>query len=161
MAFGGGNVVRQATDPTYVYEKNSFYEKIGRLIKGAISGPGYIDSADPSNPNLVEYGSQVYNAQCAECHGADLRGQANWKTPNSMGVRPPSPLDASGLAWQRSDQELFIYTHGGGQVHMSDGDISGMPGFGDVLNNHDIWAVLSYVKSSWPEDMRKYQAEKN
>lgn len=161
MAFGGGNVLRQAMDPTYVYEKNSFYEKVGRVVKGAIRGPGAIDSADPSNEILVNYGSQVYNAQCVQCHGIDLQGHPNWKTSNSKGVLAPPPLDASGQAWQRSDQELFIYTLRGGQAKMPDGLKSGMPGFGDLLNTRDIWAVLSYVKSSWPEKIRKIQSEKN
>ena len=33
-----------------------------------------------------------------------------------------------------------------------------MPGYDGVLANADIWAVLAFIKSSWPEDIRRRQA---
>ncbi len=161
MAFGGGNVLRQTLDPMYVYEKNSFYEKIGHIIKGAIRGPGYTVSADVTDPKLVDYGSQVYNAQCASCHGANLEGQSGWKTRKANGLFPASPLNGTGRANQLNDQELFIYTHGGGQPLRREGTKSGMPAFGDLLNERDIWAVLAYIKSSWPKEVLRRQEKKN
>ena len=34
-----------------------------------------------------------------------------------------------------------------------------MPAFGGALSDEDIWAVLAYIKSSWPQDIRKAQRE--
>jgi mono/diheme cytochrome c family protein len=34
---------------------------------------------------------------------------------------------------------------------------SDMPGFKDILSDADIWAVLSYVESTWPADIRERQ----
>jgi mono/diheme cytochrome c family protein len=34
---------------------------------------------------------------------------------------------------------------------------SDMPGFGKVLSDDDIWAVIAFIKSRWPEDIRKRQ----
>ena len=34
-----------------------------------------------------------------------------------------------------------------------------MPGFADVLSDAEIRAVLAYIKSTWPERERSYQAE--
>jgi S-disulfanyl-L-cysteine oxidoreductase SoxD len=32
---------------------------------------------------------------------------------------------------------------------------SDMPGFKDTLSDADIWAVLSYIESTWPADFRE------
>ena len=34
---------------------------------------------------------------------------------------------------------------------------SDMPGFGDVLSNAEVRAVLEYIKSTWPERERRHQ----
>jgi mono/diheme cytochrome c family protein len=36
-----------------------------------------------------------------------------------------------------------------------------MPAFGGTLSDDDIWAVLAYIKSSWPEALRKSHHELN
>jgi mono/diheme cytochrome c family protein len=34
-----------------------------------------------------------------------------------------------------------------------------MPAFGNVLTDAEIWAVLAYIKSRWPTEIRERQAE--
>jgi len=34
-----------------------------------------------------------------------------------------------------------------------------MPAFGGTLSDEEIWAVLAYIKSSWPQEIRKAQPE--
>ncbi len=34
-----------------------------------------------------------------------------------------------------------------------------MPGFGAVMSDAEIEVVLHYIKSTWPERERRYQAE--
>jgi mono/diheme cytochrome c family protein len=34
-----------------------------------------------------------------------------------------------------------------------------MPAFGDRLSDEDIGSILAYIKSMWPEDIRKLQAD--
>lgn len=36
---------------------------------------------------------------------------------------------------------------------------SDMQGFGEVLRDEEIRAVLAFIKSTWPERERAYQAE--
>ena len=36
-----------------------------------------------------------------------------------------------------------------------------MPGFEDKLSDADIWAVLSYIKSTWPDAVRQRHDELN
>ena len=33
-----------------------------------------------------------------------------------------------------------------------------MPGFSEKLVDEEIWAVLAYIKSRWPEDIQAVQA---
>ena len=35
---------------------------------------------------------------------------------------------------------------------------SGMPGFGDQLSDQEIWNILGYIKSTWPEEIQDMQA---
>lgn len=161
MAFGGGNVLRQYLNPDIQYPKNQFFDSIGRVIKGALRDPLEVTSADASDLALVEYGSQVYNAQCAECHGDKLQGQPNWKTRKADGTLPAPPHDVTGHSWHHSDQLLFDYTKQGGQALMPEGVKSGMPAFGGVLNDKDIWSVLAFIKSQWPNETQTRQAQQN
>jgi len=38
---------------------------------------------------------------------------------------------------------------------------SDMPAFKDVLSDRQIWAVLAYIKSRWPEQIRERQQQLN
>ena len=52
----------------------------------------------------------------------------------------------------------------GGQAVLDDRNVastSGMPGFGAVLEASEIEAILDYLKSTWPERIRRIQAERS
>ena len=36
-----------------------------------------------------------------------------------------------------------------------------MPGFGSMLDESEIGAVLNYIKSTWPEDIRDAKVERS
>jgi len=38
---------------------------------------------------------------------------------------------------------------------------SGMPSFEDTLTSEDIWDVLAYIRSTWPDDVQQMQASRN
>jgi mono/diheme cytochrome c family protein len=38
---------------------------------------------------------------------------------------------------------------------------SDMPGFGGALSDDEILAVVAYIKSTWPDEVRRAQAEAN
>src|SRR3712207_630865 len=58
--------------------------------------------ADPANAAQVALGRQVYAANCASCHGANLEGQPNWQQDLPAGGRPAPPHDASGHTWHHN-----------------------------------------------------------
>ena len=56
---------------------------------------------------------------------------------------------------------LFDYVKRGGQAVLDGMGVefaSGMPGFGDVLTDAEIGAVLAFIASTWPEDVQAAQA---
>jgi mono/diheme cytochrome c family protein len=124
---------------------------------GARSSASSADRADITNAKFVAQGNRIYATRCASCHGGDLRGEQGWPQRRPNGVMPAAPLDANGQAWQRDDQWLFTTIKRGGQATASPGSISSMPAFGDGLTDADIWAVLSYIKSTWPRHIQDAQ----
>ncbi len=117
--------------------------------------------ADPDDRRLVALGQSVYGTHCAECHGADLEGQPNWRQRQADGTLPAPPHDASGHTWHHPDELLFTITKKGGQ-HLAPADFkSGMPGFEDLLSDEEILASLAFIKSRWPREIRARQAQMN
>ena len=114
-------------------------------------------TANAGDPALVALGQGLYAAHCAACHGSALEGQPNWKTPNADGTLPAPPHDVSGHTWHHPDSVLFRITRSGGQAAAPAGFVSGMPAFGDKLGAREIWAVLAFIKSTWPADIRARQ----
>lgn len=109
-------------------------------------------------------GEAIYAQNCAACHGANLEGQADWRSPGPDGRMPAPPHDETGHTWHHSDEVLFAYTKLGGVEMMAQRGMefdSGMPGFEGQLTDQEIWNVLAYIKSTWPEDIRARQAQNN
>lgn len=118
----------------------------------------HTDRPDITNAELVARGKHVYATRCASCHGSDLKGEPGWPQRRPNGVMPASPLDESGNAWQRDDRWLFTTIKHGGQATASSGYTSAMPAF-NTLTDEDVWAVISYIKSTWPEHIQEVQSQ--
>ena len=102
-------------------------------------------------------GQEVYAANCASCHGANLEGQPDWRRRNENGRMPAPPHDASGHTWHHADRQLFTITKLGVSAVVP-GYESDMPAFEDILSDDEIAAVLAFIKSTWPERERDNQA---
>ncbi|PLX34452.1 MAG: cytochrome C [Hyphomicrobiales bacterium] len=108
----------------------------------------------PDNEKLRNLGNKVYGEYCAACHGIDLKGQPNWKTPLANGRYPAPPHNKDGHTWHHPDELLFRLTKFGPAEIIGNGHESDMPGFKDQLSDEEIIAVLSYIKSTWPKIVR-------
>lgn len=117
---------------------------------------------DPGDPKLVARGQAVYDKECASCHGLNLEGQPSWRTRLPSGRMPAPPHDASGHTWHHPDEMLFGITKEGlvPGKYAPPGYQSDMPAFGGKLSDADIWAVLAYIKSRWPAEIRRAQEER-
>ena len=116
--------------------------------------------AEPDDPALVARGKIVYDQHCASCHGAKLEGQPDWRKRLPNGRVPAPPHDPTGHTWHHSDKQLFDLTKIG-PAGLLPGYQSDMPGFKDILGDADIWAVLSYIESTWPPEIRARQQRMN
>jgi len=114
--------------------------------------------ADPRNAASVALGEQKYGEYCASCHGVQLEGEPNWRSPNEDGSLPAPPHDESGHTWHHGDDLLFRYIKKGGAYVAPEGFVSGMPGFEAMLSDAEIRDILAFIKSKWPEEIRNAQA---
>lgn len=113
---------------------------------------------EPVTADELALGQELYAANCASCHGADLEGQPNWKRRLESGRMPAPPHDETGHTWHHADRQLFTITKlgVGGVVPGYESD---MPAFEGVLTDEEIRAVLAFIKSTWPDRQRGFQAE--
>ena len=115
---------------------------------------------DPNDAALVARGQAVYAQHCASCHGAKLEGQPNWQHPLPNGRWPAPPHDKTGHTWHHPDKVLFQVTKFGMAAIVPDRETD-MPAFNGVLTDAEIWAVISYIESTWPTDIRQRQQRMN
>lgn len=112
------------------------------------------------DPVQLARGKALYEARCAACHGSRLEGQPNWRERDSTGRLPAPPHDASGHTWHHPDQVLFtIVKHGVAKAAKLQDYPNNMPAYEGVLTDEEIVAVLSWIKSQWPPDIRQRQEE--
>ena len=115
---------------------------------------------DPNDPTLVARGKVVYSERCASCHGANLEGQPNWRQRLPNGRLPAPPHDVTGHTWHHSDRQLFDMVKNGTAAIMP-GYETDMPAYKDTLSDADIWAVLSFIESTWPPNIHERQQRMN
>jgi mono/diheme cytochrome c family protein len=115
------------------------------------------------DPARIAAGRAVYERHCASCHGAKLEGEPNWREKKPTGRMPAPPHNATGHTWHHPDAVLVGITKFGlvpGKF-APPGYQSDMPGFGGALSDDEILAVVAYIKSTWPDEVRRAQAEAN
>lgn len=72
---------------------------------------------------------------------------------------PAPPHDASGHTWHHADRVLFRITREGPAGVVGGGYQSDTRGFGNIMSDDEIRAVIAFIKNTWPEQERQYQAE--
>lgn len=103
---------------------------IGRAARGPLPRAPVYD------PSAVAAGETLFGMGCANCHGKDGRNPTN--IGKSMYPRVPDLGSAD--VQHMSDRELFWVIKNGIRL-------SGMPGFGNILTDDEIWQVTDYVRS--------------
>lgn len=135
------------------------------LITAVVLSPNTSQADHELEGRDIARGEVLYQDNCAACHGINLEGQANWQVPNADGTLPAPPHDASGHTWHHDNQLLFDYTLMGGKGALAMRGISdfnsGMPAFGGVITDAEIWDVLAFIRSRWPENVQEAQASRN
>jgi len=124
----------------------------GLSLASSDGAPGLLR---PDDAGVVALGERVYDAECAACHGADLEGEEDWTARGPDGLLPAPPHDETGHTWHHPDALLFAITKYGTEPVVGGGYRSAMMGFEEHLSDDAIVAVLSYIKSTWPAEIRQ------
>jgi mono/diheme cytochrome c family protein len=139
---------------------------VGSVVAGLLAGAGALyyerlrgSETGASDPDRLAVGRALYGETCAACHGVELEGQANWRKRDPDGLLPAPPHDETGHTWHHPDWQLFEITKRGTAALVGADYQTAMGPFGEVLSDDEIWAVLAYIKSRWPENIRARQAE--
>jgi len=118
------------------------------------TGPGIAAGLLPyEDAEAVALGEGLYAEYCASCHGAELEGEGDWRVMKDNGMRPAPPHDETGHTWHHDDAKLIELTALGLEAVVGNGYKSEMIGFGDVLSETEILAVLAFIKSTWPDQI--------
>jgi mono/diheme cytochrome c family protein len=113
---------------------------------------------DPDDVAQVALGAEIYAAQCARCHGAHLQGEPDWQRRKPNGELPAPPHDASGHSWHHPNEYLFAVTKHGMARFAPPDYKSAMPSYVGILTDAEIRAVIAYIQSNWPPEIRARQA---
>lgn len=115
----------------------------------------------PDDRRMVALGREIYATQCASCHGGSGEGQQGWELATAENPLAP-PHDGTGHTWEHPDAALIELTRTGlSTIACRTLDSEAMPKFDEILGDEEIVAVLSYIKSTWPEHIRRQNAAIN
>ena len=133
-------------------------------LGGILAASGGAHAAElrlrPDDAALVARGAGLYAEHCAACHGAALEGQPDWRERGPDGRLPAPPHDETGHTWHHDGPALHgLVKFGVAEAVGLDGYESDMPAYGGILDDEEILAVLSYIKSTWPADVRAMHDE--
>ena len=117
-------------------------------------GDSTVELATGDIATVVAEGAALYATYCAVCHGADLEGHPDWRTPNADGTYNPPPQDVTGHTWHHGDPTLVQLISEGSPFRQSV-----MPAFGDTLTDEQILAILEFFRSNWGEQERTFQQQ--
>ena len=116
---------------------------------------------NPDNKETILLGKSVYVQNCASCHGVKLEGQKDWMSRLPDGLMPAPPHDETGHTWHHSDKYLFMITKYGIEDIIGQKYPNNMPAYKDILSDKEIISVLSYIKSTWPNKVKKIHDQIN
>jgi mono/diheme cytochrome c family protein len=112
------------------------------LFAAWISGAAPITAHADDNGKEYSRGAEIFQANCAACHGPAGRPDPNSAVVRSLDVVPANFSDALFNSREPVEDWRIVVTHGGPALGFSDK----MPAFGDSLAEEEIEAVLAYVK---------------
>jgi mono/diheme cytochrome c family protein len=97
----------------------------------------------PYTTKSIARGKQFYLLHCVECHDLDGRG-LNRRDYN--GTPPADLTDPDAWLYGTAAEAIFASVRGGSK--------NDMPGFKDKLQDEQIWHVVNFLRSLWPESKR-------
>jgi mono/diheme cytochrome c family protein len=88
----------------------------------------------PQTAEIVSQGQEVFLGSCAQCHGAEARGDTNV----GRNMSPPAMDLTSAHVQHWSDAELFWIIQNGVRL-------TGMPSWKSSISDDDTWKLVRYI----------------
>jgi mono/diheme cytochrome c family protein len=120
-------------------------QAIAAFLKSLPSGPTAERGARPADDAAMPRGGKLYGQYCVQCHQTKGEGKGDGKNPawpalaGNISVTAPSPQNAIRMVLEGG---FAPATAANPQPH-------GMPPFGQILNDNDIAALVTYIRNSW------------
>ena len=92
-------------------------------------------------------GGQLFQKNCARCHGIEAQGAANWQQADADGKYPP-PLNGSAHAWHHSAR-ILKETIKKGTRYLG----GNMPAWEGRLTDRDIEDIIVWFQSKWSDEI--------
>lgn len=97
----------------------------------------------PYTTKSIARGRQFYLVHCVECHDQDGKGLGR----RDFNGTPPADLtDPDAWLYGTSAPAIFASTR--------EGTKNDMPAFKDKMQDEQIWHVVNFLRSLWPESKR-------
>lgn len=93
-------------------------------------------------------GGNLFQKNCAACHGSNAEGAPNWQKPGPDGKYPPPPLNGTAHAWHHP-MEALKRTIRDGTLKLG----GNMPAWGDKLSVQDMEDVIAWFQAKWPDEL--------
>lgn len=96
----------------------------------------------------MKRGGQLFQQNCAVCHGKQAEGSPNWQQAGPDGKYPPPPLNGTAHAWHHPTKVLMDVIKNGTQR------IGGnMPPWKDKLTDEQIRDIIAWFQAKWPDEI--------
>lgn len=132
---------------------------LGVFVLATSAAAGGVDGPPPLDREQVRAGGRIYEEYCASCHGPEGEGAPDWQEPDERGELPPPPHGPEGHTWRHQDADLHEMIAEGWRDPFNKTDRLTMPAFEDVLAPDEIEAVITYLKTLWTPEQRRFQWE--
>lgn len=96
----------------------------------------------------VSQGEQVFQENCAACHGKQAEGAPDWRNIGPDDKYPAPPLNGTGHGWHHPLRVLFHVVKKG-----SPGGQGSMPAWGGKLSDDEIIAAIAWFQSQWSDQI--------
>ncbi|MEO7725969.1 MAG: c-type cytochrome [Burkholderiales bacterium] len=106
-------------------------------------------------------GRVIYQQHCATCHGARGEGAPGWQQPDKQGELPAPPHNSEGHTWKHSDAMLYRIVKQGWHDPFNKTDRLTMPAYAGQLSPREIEAVITYLKTLWMPEQRRFQRKES
>jgi len=115
-------------------------------------------ASGPQVERVIELGKKLYETHCIDCHGGDGKG---------MAPHYPPLAGNRALTMRESVNPVRIVLNGGfAPATAGNPRPYGMPPYGQVLNDAEVAAVVTYLRASWgnkappvtPSEVNRYRS---